>query len=452
MSKLWDWMDSFPPGRVPLLLLVLTIASAAAVAARSAATQEPVATIWTFTHLSAQEFERRLPAHPDGDRIKLHNLGRAICDRLSLAIMTDTGLPDLVEIEQSELGRFLRGPMENLPFVDLTDRVRSEGWDSKCVEARFAKYSLNGRIFGIPHDLHPVVLVYQPDRLKELGYKPEDLTTWADWVAAAGTLSQPGQQGAEDWRYGLALSTVECFDFLMLLWQRGGDVFDAQGKVTLDSELAIETLEFYVSLLKADPPLAGSQLSGWSEDFAALSRGQFVALLAPDWMLATMQLDAGSLLSGSVRCMPLPAWEPGGRRTSTSGGAMMGIPRGCPDVERAWELIKFLYLDQDALVERFRELTIVPPLRSAFDDPAFDQESDFFSGQRVGRLLTTLAEQVPPVQGSAYSPEAYALLNAVFADVIKGQVSPRDALTGVARGLREAIERDRLAVEAAGCK
>jgi arabinosaccharide transport system substrate-binding protein len=449
LRKLLGLTDEFPPGRVPLLLIVFALASGLAVAVRMAVPIPPVVSIWTFTHLAAEEFADRLTDHPDRDRIKVLNLGRAMSDRLSLGVMTRTELPDLVEIEQSELGRYLRGPVDQIPFVDLTERIQREGWDTKCVAARFARYSVQGHIFGIPHDVHPVVLVYRPDVLADLGYSPEDLTTWSDWVEAANAFYRPGAPGTREWRYGLALSDVESFEFLALLWQRGGDIFDASGDVILDNDLAADTLEFYVSLFRSHPPAAGPRLSNWNEDFAALARGQFVALMGPDWYLATMRMDAGSLLEGKIRCMPLPAWKPGGRRTSTIGGTMMAIPKACPDVDRAWELAKFLYFDRESLIRRFRNQTIVPPLRTIFEDPVFDEPAPFFQGQRVGRLLTQVAEEVPPVQGSPYIPEAYALLNAIFSDVMAGRVSPRQALNKVARSLREMIERDQVAIEAA---
>ncbi|MBN1513324.1 MAG: extracellular solute-binding protein [Phycisphaerae bacterium] len=448
--RLWDAMEDFPPGRVPLLLIVFAIVSGGVVAVRSAIHREPKLTIWTFTHISAEEFKGRLKDHPDRSEIKLENLGNAMFDRLSLAVMTQKELPDLVEIEQTFAGQFLRGPVENAPFVDLTDRIHGEGWDKKCVYARLARYSHGNRIYGIPHDLHPMVLVYRPDVLESLGLSPEQLATWDDWIRASDKLYHPGAMGTEEWRRGIVLSTIEGFDYLSLLWQRGGDIFDADGQVIIDSPLAVDTLEFYRSLFEGEHPVAGARLSSWSEDYAALSRGQFVAYPAPDWMLAGMQMEAKTLLEGKVRCMPLPAWEPGGRRTSTSGGTAMFIPKGCADEDRAWALAKFLYFDRDSLIERFRRQTIVPALHTVYDDPVFDEEVAFFQGQKVGRLLTELAMEVPPVQGSPYISEAYNRLNAVFSDVMAGRLAPEAALKDVARRLRETIARDQRAVERVG--
>lgn len=447
LRRLLDAIDEFPPGRVPLLLIVLAVASGGAVLVRSVLPDRPAQTVWTFTHIANEEFAARLADRPAGARVKVSNLGSAMFDRLALALMTETELPDLVEIEQSYVGRYLRGPVAHIPFVDLSKRIAREGWNEQVIPARFARYSVGGRIFGIPHDVHPMVLVYRPDVLAELGCTPADLATWDRFIAAAKRFYRPGELGGQQWRRGIGLLVNQGHDFLALLWQRGGDVFDADGNVIIDSPLAIDTLEFYLSLFTSDPPAAGRKLSDWIEDFAALSRGQFLAYAAPDWMLASMQLDARELLGGKVRCMPLPAWEPGGRRTSTGGGTAMFIPAACPDVDRAWELAKLLYFDRKSLLARFRTQSIVPALRTVYDDPVFDEPSPFFCGQAIGRLLTELAVEVPPIHGSPYLPEAYDFLNAALPQVMAQTRTPREALTEVATRLRAVIARDARAME-----
>ncbi|MBK9121169.1 MAG: extracellular solute-binding protein [Phycisphaerales bacterium] len=446
--RLGDMVDSFPPGRVPLLLLILAFISGTTILARSVWDRGAALNVWTFTHISAQEFSARLPEHPRAAEIRLQNLGTAMFDRLALALMTRTELPDLVEIEQGYVGRFMRGPVEHIPFVDLTERLHAEGWYDQCVPARFARYSVGGRVFGLPHDLHPMVLVYRPDVLAELGAVPEDLSTWAGFRDVAQRFYRPGRPGTQEWRRGLGLHTTEGYDFLVLLWQRGGNLFDADGTVTLDDGIALDTLRFYVDLFRADPPVAGPKLSGLTEDFAALARGQFLVYAAPDWMLAAMQSDMGSLLAGKVQCLPLPAWAPGGRRTSTVGGTALFIPQGTRDPEAAWELAKFLYLDRTALIQRFRTQTIVPPLRTAFRDPAFAEPVAFFQDQQVGLLLTELADEVPAVQGSPYMPEAYKLLDIAIAEVLSGRATPEAALRSAAEQLRATMARDTRALEA----
>ncbi len=481
LHKLQDIVEGFPPGRVPLLLLTLAVLSAGAIIYREAATTDRALTVWTFTHIASEEFKDTLEGHPrwqlvgrgasrmagdEGDTappytatatrpgpervpVRLSNLGGAMFDRLALAIMTRTELPNLVEVEQAFVGRYLRGPAAHIPFVDLTERLKSEDWYGKVVPARFARYSVEGRIFGIPHDVHPMVLVYRPDVLADLGYTPADLATWEGFKQAARDFYRPGATGTSAWRRGIALHTTEGWDFLMLLWQRGGDVFDAQGDVIIDDPLAIDTLEFYVSLFNEETPVAGGKLSDLIEDCRALANGQFLAYAAPDWMLAAMQLNAETILKGKVKCIPLPAWETGGRRTSTAGGTAMFIPADAKRTDESWTLAKDLYFNEDALIKRFRKQNIIPALTTVYDHSVFDEPLPFFQGQAVGRLLTELAPEVPPINGSPYTPEASKYLDIVIPQVLKGSRTPAEALDDVARKLRAVMARDRAAIQAA---
>lgn len=485
----WAWVDRFPPGRVPLLLIVLAVLSAGLIAYREVQPKRTDFEVWTFTHISYDEFRQILAEIPQGDDVRVRNLGSAMFDRLAISIATQTELPDLVEIEQSRVGQYLRGPIEHIPFVDLTERIEREGWGERVVKARFAKYSVDGHIFGIPHDLHPMVLAYRPDLLAEMGYTPDDLATWERFIEVAQDFYQPGEIGSKHWRRALPLKTTEAWDFLLLLWQRGGDVFDAEGEVVIDSPLAVDTLTFFVSLFEMDPPVASPALSGMVEEFGALEDGHFLAYPVADWGLAAMQLNEPqdrTALADRVQIAPLPAWESGGRRTSTIGGTAMFIPRHTPDVDRAWELAKFLYFDDAALVARFEEQSIVPPLVDIYSATAFSKPRPFFGsypfvlfdigellnlgwpggamaivylpelgrqlyearfGQRVGLILTELALEVPPVNGSPYMPEAEEILNRMMIRVFEGNVQPAAALQRAAEELRAVMRRDRATIE-----
>lgn len=417
---------------------MLAVGSGGALLLRGTYSREVALDIWTFTHIAGVEFKERITHHPQAEEIRIQNLGAAMFDRLALSIMTQTELPDLVEIEQSYVGRYIRGPVEHIPFVDLTERIVAEGWDERVVKARFARYSVEGRIFGIPHDIHPMVLLYSPAVLAELGATPDDLATWDALVEVAKRFYRPGAMGTDEWRRGLALSTSEGFDFMTMLWQRGGDAFDAQGEVIINNDVAVDTLAFYMSLLYSDPPVAGSKLTGLIEDWAAVERGQFLVYPAADWMLAAMQLDMQNM-SGKVQILPLPAWERGGRRTSTVGGTAMFIPRGVKDVDASWEMLKYLYFDHQSLMDRFRRQSIVPPLRDTYSDPAFSEPSDFFQGQPIGQLLTELADEVPPVRGSPYLSDAFTLMNAVISDALT--VAETEAVRLQSRGAsQQALE------------
>jgi len=116
--------------------------------------------------------------------------------------------------------------------------------------------------------------------------------------------------------------------------------------------------------------------------------------------------------------MPLPAVTPGGPRTSTFGGTMIGITKHCKNQDLAWEFAKHLYLDSRGLAQMFRMTNTVPALRKAWNQPAFAEPREYWSGQKIGLLYAALAPEVPaqytsPVIVTAKSKLGEALVECI---------------------------------------
>ena len=71
-------------------------------------------------------------------------------------------------------------------------------------------------------------------------------------------------------------------------------------------------------------------------------------------------------MSGELRLMPMPAWERGGRRTSTWGATMLAVTTAGDNQDMAWELAKYLYISGDIARKTFSETNIISPFRSTW--------------------------------------------------------------------------------------
>ncbi|MFW6163460.1 MAG: ABC transporter substrate-binding protein, partial [Planctomycetota bacterium] len=323
--------------------------------------------------------------------------GVAVTSRLRAAFWADLDVPDLVEVEISSAGTFFRGPLDDLGFMDWTPWLKRTGYYDRIVKTRFAPYTAKGHIFGLPHDVHPVMLAYNREAFEELGIEPEALTTWDAFIAAGRRVTV--RRGTEQ-RYMIELSDSGSSALEVFLFQRGGGYFDAEGRLTMDDEIAFETVRWYVPLV-AGKERIGNDVGGRDIFTRALESRLILSFLCPDWRSKSIETHVGSM-KGKMALMPLPAFQPGGRRTSTRGGTMLGITRKCPHKQRAYELAKHLYLDPEELARRFRELNILPPLKDAWTLPEFDQPRAYWSGQPIGRLYADLAEDVPPQYTSPF--------------------------------------------------
>jgi len=396
-------LRSFPYGAAALCLLALSLASGAWLAASYPAKKTATLTYWVFNKPNRGTFERIGAferSHP-GIKVDLQLVALSgLAQRLQAAFQADlqSGLPDLVSVEISSAGTFFRGPLHSVGFLDLTDRIRREGLTDRIVRARFAPYTKQGRIFGLPNDVHPVMLAYRRDLMAQAGVDVNKIETWDDFIAAGMQVTIPGR------RFMIEMSDTGRDMIEVCLFQRGGGYFDEDGNCIFDNEIGIQTLLWYVPLVakNSETRIAGSLSSSYGAIITqAMEDGYFVCLIAPDWRTKFIENDIPRL-KGKMALMPLPAVTPGGRRTSTWGGTMLGITRKCKRPDLAWELAKYLTLNEEDQAARFAETNMLPPVRAAWSDPVFDQPRPYWSNQPLGRLYADLAPDVPPQYTSPF--------------------------------------------------
>jgi ABC-type sugar transport system, periplasmic component len=385
----------------------LAVASGAYLAARRGQKPRYDLRLWTFAKPHGDAYLKMLPEflrkHPSVSVDIQIVAGEAVTSRLQAAFWSNLDVPDLAEVEISWAGSFFRGRLESIGFRDLTERIHQTGLWERIVQARFAPYTTRGRIFGIPHDVHPVMLAYRRDLVEKLGIDVERLRTWDEFVEVGRRVTVPGK------RFMMELPPEGLSALEVMLFQRGGGYFDAQGNCTLDNEIAIETMRYYAPLV-AGKHRIGNDLGGGQIFTRALEDGYYLFMVAPDWRTKSIEQDVPKV-AGRMALTPLPAFYPGGRRTSTWGGTMIGITKRCADPDLAWELVMHLYLNKEALAEQFRGTNILPPARDLWDHPAYDEPRPFWSNQPLGRLYANLAPETPPQYTSPYIGLAKAKLS-----------------------------------------
>ena len=423
----WEWAsDLFPFGMAPLIILALTVVAGAFLAA--CAIVDPVrrvagdVSMWTFARQHYVAYKQAEPAFEArcGVDLDLQSVsGDAVTSRLRAAYWAGLDLPDVVEVEISSAGSFFRGPAEGLLFLDLTEFLtRPDPRDpqrrpliDRIVRTRLMPYVHRGRYYGLPHDVHPVMLAYRADLFAELGIDPNKLDTWSDFIREGRRVTNRTD------RYMINLEKSSGSSVEILLFQRGGGYFDANGELTLDDEIAVETITWFVPLVTGPDRIAASP-GMFGQSFAkAVQDGYTLCSFCPDWKTWGFQNDIPQV-AGKMKLMPLPAVRKGTRRTSTWGGTMLGITRHCRDKHLAWKLAEHMYMDANDLGDRFRELNILPPFKDSWTHPAFHEKRPYWSGQQIGTEYIKLAEQVPPQYTSPFIQLAKSKLGEVVADCV----------------------------------
>lgn len=379
--------------------------------------------VWTFvnTHARffralAEEFEKT-----HGVKVNVQEIQSAVLwDRLNIALQTGLGAPDIVDIEQGSFGRFLKGSIGLEPLNPFLER---ENMLDAIAEGRQALYTSGGQVYGLEHALTPVVLYYRWDLFADAGVATP-IETWDDYITAGKKI-----RSLDPDRYMAPLPPFE-----ILLRQRGGNIFDADGNLIADDELAIDTLQWildtrYVHDITTAPPTD-------TELWPAVNQGVYATLIGADWYAGFIKDNAADT-QGKWMAQPLPTWEPGGRNTSTSGGTGLTITKFARDKNLAWEFVKFAQLTVDAAVLRYQLTSLYPPLKAAWGDPRLESPDPFFNGQPLGVLFAEVGANVPPQYNTAFTPEWNNLwTNKYYPEVIDGRMSPAEALQAAAQEVR----------------
>ena len=268
-----------PFGKAPTLLILVTTLTGSYLLFHPVETSQATLRLWTFASNHAVPYQKAIPsfeaAHP-GTQLEVQLVhGDAVNSRLRAAFWADLDVPDLVEVEISRAGSFFRGPAEDVGFIDLMPILQRTGYYDRIVQTRFAPYRNRGRIYGLPHDVHPVVLAYRRDLFEALGIDVNEIRTWEDFVRIGREVSIPGE------RYMIEMSDNNAGHFEMFLFQRDGGYFDVDGELIMDNEIALETLLFFIPLV-AGPERIGSDLGSSRLFTQAVESGYFLSFICPD--------------------------------------------------------------------------------------------------------------------------------------------------------------------------
>lgn len=398
------------PSSLPVgvwLIVALALVSSVLVALAPSPSRRGL-TFWTFARnhkllydpINAQWNARQTE---DGRRVDILLLSSAAVQRRVLsAFLSGTPVADLVESLAGITGQTFKGPLASVGFTDLTDRLQDEGIYAQINEPSFGPWTTRGRIFGLPHDVHPVLLAYRADLVEEAGLDVAGIETWDDFVRVLSPLMRDGDGDGFPDRYLLNLWETNHELIEVLILHAGGAFFDPHDQAVIDSEVNARVLATVVTWTTGPRRIATN-----APEFDAAGNkmrldGYVVCSLLPDWLTGVWKQDLPQL-AGRVKVIPLPAWEPGGRRTSVQGGTMLGIPKAAPNFDAAWAYAKHLYLSPELARDLFRTTGIISPIKSNWSDPVYDEPSAYFRGQAVGRAFIAQAPHVPRRSSSPYN-------------------------------------------------
>ncbi len=347
-------------------------------------------------------------------------------DKLSIVIKTGINPPDIVQIDELYFSMFL--DPKDMPFLDLTDKIKESGLGRGILPQRMKLFEYKGRHYGLPQSVSAVMLFYRADVFEDLKITPKSIDTWEKFIAVGKRIKSPNRSLlAMDWSY-----------FEILLRQRGYELFDEKGNDLLLEPITVETLDFLAKLAKDGVGEHPDRGNIFNPTFfgADVANNEVISIMGADWYgLDMIQNYTPKELQGKWRAMPLPTWtdaKSNKRATSTFSGQGLVVFAKSKRVDESWKFISWVMGNPEANVQRYLQGNCITPFQPSWIDMRFNRPDSTFGGQSLGSVALSVAPHIPYMVQDPRRAQVVNLLREKYWDsLMNGQATAKEVLTEI---------------------
>lgn len=227
--------------------------------------------------------------------------------------------------------------------------------------------------YGIQGWMDVGVLYYRKDLLDK--YNLPVPKTWEELVKESQLIiEKEGDPKLTGYVYQGAKIEGATINWLEQLWGRGGDIYDGNGKIKVDSDKGIEALRAMSDLISKDKVSPASvSTSNPNDNTIAFSGGN--AIFMRNWPAAFAQLK-GTKVEGKVGIAPIPHIQ-GAESHSSTGGWVYAVSNFSKHKKEAWEVIKHFLSDEEQKSMSINASKI-PSVKSVFNDSEVKKAQPIF--------------------------------------------------------------------------
>jgi arabinosaccharide transport system substrate-binding protein len=398
-----------------------------AVAFSAQAAEKRKVTLWSFAQNNVDEYVARKADVEKKFDIELDIQvvpQNAFVQKLQAVMMDQKGVPDAIEwlIENNKI---LNASPKKSFVIPLDDYVKKSEAFKKVVPGRVAWTTYGGHVYGLPHDVHPVTLIYNETLWKAAGVDMTKIETWDDFFAAAQKLAAEKKDG-KPVHYALPSGNGGLGDTMFMIWQQtGAQILDAKGAPTFTSPEFTAYVKKWFEWYNSGVFTAWD----WGNFKALLANGTMASYTSPDWWVPQVTLaatgqdgDAKVEKKYEWRIRQLPVYKKGGVAASSWGGSFMAIPKGTKDPDFIYKVIEYLEYDMGALKDRWKT-SMLPPFSEVWADPMFAQPDARFGGQSLGKVMVATAKVMPKINSGDIFWDAVGDFGEQYTEIGTGKVT-----------------------------
>jgi multiple sugar transport system substrate-binding protein len=350
-------------------------------------------TVWTWAGGASYQsgYEAVIAAYPKEFKGVKINVTTPVtgdflmAEKLNLALSGHTTLPDIVQLNYTELSQFASaGVLENL------DAFFPASVENNLYAGASAVSLYGNTHYAFPHQLNGKLFYYRADMFQQAGIDAQAIQTVDDFIAAGRKFTQkfPGQYimnlntQPPEYFFGETISAFSPVDFV-----------DKSGNWDITSNQAyLKTFDFIREIKTSGIAYPVDDFTAdWPE---AIKNERICGFLIADWMKNFLPEYAAPSTSGKWKAILWPTFEPAladERYGSDAGGSITVVFQDAPNKDLALAVSQKAILDEKGAMAFFADNGIVPVLKSVKDEVI----SSFKNAQQPAGMSATTWAQLP---------------------------------------------------------
>lgn len=346
-------------------------------------------------------------------------------NKLSLALESGEGAPDVVDIELGKFPAFMTG---NIGLKDLTDAIAP--YKDNVVQSRLDLYSKDGKCYGLPTHVGTTVAFYNTEALEAAGIDYTTIKTWDDFKEAG--IKYHDATG----KTFAAAETTAQWTLNLMLAQKGGSYLKEDGSLDVNNDKMVEVLQCMKDMQDAGAlaTIAGGQPDN-EEAYPLFNDGEVAAAIMPFWQ-TSRYLSYMTDLSGKVAIAAPPVFgDNDAVKTIGGGGTGTAVVASGENADLAADVFAFIKLSDEANVEVWNVLGFDPVNTEVWTQTDITENPD---NQYVKYFNTKPFDTLLEVQDGiglldCYTDEKMPSINNVFTtqtlnDIFESGVDVKEAL------------------------
>lgn len=329
-----------------------------------------------------------------------------------------SGLPDIVLLEDYVSGKYLN----TFPgsFVDLTDKFDY----SQFLQFKVDAVTVDGKTYAVPFDTGATALYYRSDLIQEAGYTDEDMQdlTWDEFIEIGKDVTEKtGVQMIVE----IANNKTTLVRAIMQscgLWY-----FDEEGNINIKDNEALKAAFEIILKMKEEGILYEAESTEGRA--GALNNGTVASVVNAPWFISSIrQAEDQSGLWKAARIPRVSTLE-NSINASNIGGSSWYVLENSEEKEEAIDFLQKVWEGNTDFYDTImRNQGAMGSYLPAYETSVYEEEDEFFGGQKLNGLFAEILPDVIPVNFGGYVAEANDAITTGLSNLFAGSTDVEGAL------------------------